>query len=133
MSDDREAIRDLLTAYCVAMDNGRFAELAALFVEDGVWDGAAGRAAIETRLAQRIPVGDEGPRRIHFLSNIRIAIDGTTAHAVSNWLVIRASGAGAMVGAAGTYDDDLIKRDGRWLFSRRSISEDIAGDLGLKR
>ena len=131
--NDREAIGDLLTAYCVAMDNGRFAELAALFVEDGIWDGASGRAAIEARLARRIPVGDEGPRRIHFLSNIRIAIHGTTAHVVSNWLVIRASEAGAMVGAAGTYDDELVKRDGRWLFRRRSISEDIAGDLGLRR
>jgi uncharacterized protein (TIGR02246 family) len=132
-ADDREAIRDLLTAYCVCMDNGEFAALAALFAEDGVWDGARGRAAIAARLGERIPVGDEGPRRIHFMSNIRIAIDGASAHVLSNWLVIRASDTGAMVGAAGSYVDDLVKRDGRWLFLRRSISEDIAGDLGLKR
>jgi SnoaL-like domain len=129
-----EAIKQLKARYCAYCDDNYDPEgIGSLFVEDGIWDGATGRAAIEARLAAHIPVGDEGPRRIHFLSNIRITIDGAIAHALSNWLVIRASAAGAMVGAAGTYDDDLVKRDGRWRFLRRRISEDIAGDLGLKR
>jgi len=130
--EDREAIRDLLSDYCVCMDNGRFGDMAALFVADGVWQDAVGRSEIEARVGSIVPAPDQGPRRIHFMSNIVIRIDGTEAKATSNWVVIRTSAHGAAVGAAGTYVDDLTKQNGRWLFRHRRISEDIPGDLGLK-
>jgi hypothetical protein len=132
-ADDREAIRDLLSAYCVCMDSGRFDELGALFVPDGTWNGVVGPAAIAARVGAIVPVAGEGPRRIHFLSNTMITLAGETAHAVSNWLVVRESAAGPMLGAAGTYVDDFVKRGGIWRFQCRAISEGIPGDLGLKR
>ena len=42
--DDKEAIRELLAEYCFRLDDGRFAEMAALFTEDGTWDTAFGKA-----------------------------------------------------------------------------------------
>ena len=130
---DREAIRELLAAYCVAMDTGDFAGLGALFAPDGVWQDKLGPAAIAAQVAAEVPTPSVGPRRIHFLSNIVIALDGDSATATSNWLVVRSSPAGAMLGAAGTYRDSLVRIGDAWRFARRAISEDIAGDLGLLR
>jgi hypothetical protein len=42
--DDKDAIRELLAEYCFRLDDGRFAEMAALFTEDGTWDTAFGKA-----------------------------------------------------------------------------------------
>lgn len=129
--EDKEAIRDLLSAYCQCMDNGRWREMAELFAEDGDWNGTIGRAAIAAKVAAVVPAPEVGPRRIHFLSNVIVRVSGVAAEATSNWLVIRASDAGPVVGAAGTYRDDLVKREGRWLIRRRRITHDIDGDLGL--
>ena len=131
-AEDKDAIRDLLSTYCVCMDTGRFDDLGALFAPDGIWNGVQGPAAIAERVGSIVPVRGEGPRRIHFLSNILIAVAGGTAHAVSNWMVVREGAAGAGLGAAGTYVDDLVKDTGAWRFRSRTITEDIAGDLGLK-
>ena len=53
---DKEEIREVLHAYCQCMDEGRFAELAALFAPDGEWIApyrtARGPAGIEAWLAQ---------------------------------------------------------------------------------
>src|SRR5215472_2048132 len=42
--DDKDAIRELLAEYCFHLDEGRFAEMAALFTEDGTWDTTFGKA-----------------------------------------------------------------------------------------
>ena len=46
-NDDAEknAIRELLATYCFHLDNYRFADMAALFTEDGVWDTAFGKGS----------------------------------------------------------------------------------------
>jgi hypothetical protein len=129
--EDKDSIRDLLATYCVCMDNGRWSEMAALFTPDGDWNGTVGRTAIETKVAAIVPSPEIGPKRIHFLSNVIVRINGAEAVATSNWLVIRASANGPIVGAAGTYHDDLIRQGDAWLIRRRRITHDIDGDLGL--
>ena len=37
MLEDKDAIREVLARYCYALDDGRFADMAALFTEDGTW------------------------------------------------------------------------------------------------
>ncbi len=129
--EDKDAIRDLLSLYCVCMDDGQWREMAALFTADGDWNGTVGRAAIEAKVATIVPAPGIGPRRIHFLSNVIIRVNGTDAEARSNWLVVRASDGGPILGAAGTYRDDLVKQGDAWLIRRRRITHDIDGDLGL--
>jgi SnoaL-like domain len=133
IGEDKDAIRDLLSEYCICMDNGRFDDLGLLFAPDGTWNGIEGPAAIAERIRSIVPVAGEGPRRIHFLSNVIIKVATDTAHAASNWMVVRESDQGPIVGAAGTYVDDLVRRDDGWRFQSRISREDIAGDLGLKR
>ena len=61
---EKNAIRELLATYCFHLDNYRFAEMAALFTEDGTWDTAfgkgTGRAGI---VAQAESIGAPGAPR----------------------------------------------------------------------
>ena len=105
--EDKEAIRELLSEYCFRMDDFRFAELGALFTEDGDWIApyarARGPAEIAALMARNIP-GE--PKRKHFIMNSLIRLDGDRAGARTSYLVVlQATGAGLVPSVAGTYDD----------------------------
>ena len=76
--EDKDTIREAMAAYCHALDACRFADVAGLFAEDGVWTTdygqAQGRAAIEKMLTSVVPVKGEGPQRKHYITNIIIKI-----------------------------------------------------------
>jgi uncharacterized protein (TIGR02246 family) len=63
--EDKDAIREIMAAYCHALDACRFADVASLFADDGVWTTdygeAKGRGAIEEMLRGIVPVKGEGP------------------------------------------------------------------------
>ena len=40
---EKDAIREVMAEYCFRLDNDRFADMAALFTEDGTWDTAFGK------------------------------------------------------------------------------------------
>ena len=94
--EDKEAIRELLSEYCFRMDDFRFAELGALFAEDGEWIApyarARGPAEIAALMTRNIPTE---PRRKHFIMNSLIRLDGDRASArTSYFVVLQAAGAG---------------------------------------
>src|SRR5262245_20122816 len=93
--EDKDAIREVMAAYCHALDAGRFADVANLFADDGIWTTdygeAKGRAAIERMLRSIVPVKGEGPQRKHYITNIIITVDGNSAVSVSDYLVVRES------------------------------------------
>ena len=130
--EDKDAIRELLAEYCFRLDEGRYDDMAALFTEDGTWDTAFGKAAGRAAIAElarslRVRAGPDRPRAVHLVTNIAIALDGTSARVRSNWMVIQNSPAGPKIGSGGAYIDDIVERDGRWLFHYRKIDRFIAG------
>jgi uncharacterized protein (TIGR02246 family) len=130
--EDKDAIRELLAEYCFHLDDGRYHEMAALFTEDGTWDTAFGRAAGRPAIAElassiRARAGADRPRAAHLVTNIVIALDGTRAHVRSNWMVMQNSPEGPKLGSGGGYIDEIVQRDGRWLFYYRKIDRFIAG------
>jgi len=50
--EDKDVIREVLAEYCFRLDDGRFAEMAALFTEDGTWDTAFGKATGRVAIAE---------------------------------------------------------------------------------
>jgi uncharacterized protein (TIGR02246 family) len=124
---DKDEIRELLARYCFALDADRFEEMAALFTPDGVWETAfgtgTGRDGIVAQ-ARSIATG-ERPRRAHLTTNIVIDLDGDSATARSNWVVIMNTPAGPAIGSGGAYADRLAKVDGRWFFKHRTIERYI--------
>ena len=131
--EDKEAIRGLLSEYCFRMDEFRFAELGALFTEDGEWIAryarARGPAEIAALMARNIPAE---PKRKHFIMNSLIRLDGDRASARTSYLVVlQASGSGLVPSVAGTYEDQLVRRADGWRFRERRLVHDLAGELAL--
>jgi hypothetical protein len=129
--EEKEAIREVLAEYCFRLDDGRFAEMAALFTENGTWDTAFGRAtgrAVIAELARdlRERSGDQRPRAAHLVTNISITLDGASAKVRSNWTVVQNSADGPKIGSGGAYHDELVKEHGQWLFRYRKIDRFIA-------
>src|ERR1700747_2905016 len=111
--EEKDAIREVLAEYCVRLDDGRFAEMAALFTENGVWDTAFGRATGRAAIAdharglrERAP--QPPPRAGHYVTNIVIALDGASATVRSNWTTVQNTPQGPQIGSGGAYHDDMV-------------------------
>ena len=126
---EKDAIREVMAEYCFRLDNDRFADMAALFTEDGTWDTAfgkgTGRAEVEALVRRLRQPGTARPRAIHHCTNVVIKVEGTTAKCFSNWVTVQNSEHGPKIGSAGSYTDDMVKQDGRWLFLYRKIDRFI--------
>lgn len=128
--EEKDAIREVLGTYCFHLDSGNFEAMAALFTEDGTWHTdfgkGTGRAGIVDH-ARSLRKGDEPrPRGVHLTTNIVIELNGERATVRSNWMVAQNTDAGPTVSSAGGYADDMVKRDGRWLFQLRRIDRFVA-------
>ena len=132
----KDAIRELMATYAQALDACRFADVAACFAPDGEWTtdyGAArGPAEIEAFIRGIVPVKGEGPQRKHYITNIIIKVDGETASAVSDYLIVREAEGGLIPVMGGTYRDKFVKTPAGWRFSRKELEHHIAGDMALK-
>jgi SnoaL-like domain len=129
--EEKDAIREVLAEYCFRLDDSRFAEMAALFTENGTWDTAFGRVTGRTAIAElarslRERAGDQRPRAAHLVTNISITLDGASARVRSNWTVVQNSPEGPRIGSGGAYRDELVKEHAQWLFRYRKIDRFIA-------
>ena len=126
---EKDAIREVMAEYCFRLDNDRFADMAALFTEDGTWDTAfgkgTGRAEVEALVRRIRQSANPRPRAIHHVTNVVIKVAGPTAKCFSNWVVVQNSPQGPKIGSAGSYTDDMVNQDGRWLFRYRKIDRFI--------
>ncbi len=137
VADEKDGIRELMARYCHALDACSFGEVASLFAENGEWTtpygSARGRAQIEALIARFVPRPGEGPQRKHYITNILVKLaDEGRASARSDYLIIRESQDGLIPVMGGTYIDAFIKQDGAWLFLRKELVHNIAGDMALK-
>ncbi len=135
ISEEKDAIREVMAEYCFALDGGRYDDMAALFTEDGTWDTAFGKATGRSAIAGhardiRVRAGDNRPRAVHLVTNIAIVLadgpGGETAEVRSNWTVVQNSPEGPKIGSGGAYADQMAKVSGRWLFRYRKIDRFIA-------
>jgi 3-phenylpropionate/cinnamic acid dioxygenase small subunit len=130
--EDKDTIRDVLHMYCQCMDEGRFAELGALFAADGEWvapyRSARGPAAITAWLTQSVP---PTPRRMHYVMNSLITVQGDSADAKSNYLVMVEGPDGPVPSVCGTYVDRLVREGGAWRFLRRELVHAFKGEMRL--
>ena len=129
--EEKDEIHEVLAEYCFRRDDGQFAEMAALFTEDGIWDTAFGKAAGRAAIADlarslRERAEQPRPRAIHLVTNIAIALDGARAQVRSNWTVVQNSPEGPKIGSGGGYRDELVKEGENWLFRYRKIDRFIA-------
>lgn len=142
-AEDRAMIEDLQARYLFALDFRDPDAYAATFAEDGVLDYGmgkiTGRDAIREMVvgmrasAERQRAEDTSGLRPaagrHNISNIVVDIDGNRATGTAYWFHMGNANAerSAQLNSFGHYEDEMVKVEGKWLFSLRKIyNEQIA-------
>ncbi|MCC7412485.1 MAG: nuclear transport factor 2 family protein [Gammaproteobacteria bacterium] len=121
---DRLDIRELLARYCICVDTGDADGFAAIFTEDALWSWAAvgleyrGRPALR-RLAQAIAECLTGAQ--HLACNPVIRLDDNDATSICQLTVFLSRPECIYTVLQGFYEDDLVRRGGRWLIARRVV------------
>jgi ketosteroid isomerase-like protein len=142
-AEDRAQIEDLQARYLFALDFRDPEAYAETFTEDGILDYGVGeikgRDAIRDMVAgmrrnaeaQRSEdtSGLRAAAGRHNISNIVIDVNGDTAVATAYWFHMGNANPerSAQLNSFGHYEDELVKVNGEWLFSKRKIyNEQIA-------
>jgi hypothetical protein len=127
---DKAQIEDLLVEYYNGLGQGR-EDFGHYYLEDGVLDVngiiGQGQKGIED-LYKKIGAASPNPSgTFHMLlSNLRVVVNGDTATADVVWTGINSDSVKAAPHFVeqGREHDELVKRNGRWLFKHRVITSD---------
>ncbi len=137
---DRVEIQDLQARYLFALDWLDADAYAATFTEDGVLDWASGiargREAIREEVHgmrahfdkhEKADAPTRPARLRHFISNVVVDFDGDRATGRAYWFELNDDNRDRRpyVGGYGHYEDELRRVDGRWLFTRRKIYNEM--------
>jgi ketosteroid isomerase-like protein len=140
-AQDRAEIEDLMARYLFAMDWNDYDTYAETFTEDGVLDYAGGTTqgreniraeakAFKEKVATMF-VDHEGNPAIlrHVLCHSSIRVEGDRAWHIGSWFEMANDGpeGAPKLGTYGTYEDELVRVDGSWLFKRRKIYNEFLG------
>ncbi len=137
---DRAEVEDLHARYLFALDWQDADAYAATFTEDGVLDWASGvvtgraairalvhdmKAAVDKQAAAAAPL--RPARRRHFVTNTVLSVQGDHARSVAYWFEYYDDNPDRHATSPnyGHYEDELRRVDGRWLFSRRKIYNEV--------
>ncbi len=130
--NDRAMIEDLQARYLFALDFGDPEAYANTFTEDGVLVYGSGTAVGRQEIYEvantgmRRPQAEDGLRPAkggHNITNIVIDVNGDRARSVAYWVSMGNNNPerSANMGAYGHYEDELVKIDGHWYFSKREV------------
>jgi len=134
-SDDRSAVEDVMARYVWTVDSLDADGYVAVFTEDAVIDSngsiSKGHAEIRKIVTSLIARRDDNKAKgvptanlYHLISNVRITFPapGEALHQ-SYWQTVRRDTDGKMTAAAmGRSEDRLVKRNGKWLIQRRTLT-----------
>lgn len=126
---DRAAIADLITRYYNNFGNGVESKVGEFYAEDGEMVlGTRSYKGIEAIRGAYAAVPATAPQRQSFalnilISNMLVVVHGDTATArlVFTETVTDKQGDAPRILTQGREFDNLVKRDGRWLISKRQI------------
>jgi ketosteroid isomerase-like protein len=138
---DKQAITEVLYAYCAHLDRMDLDALAALFTDDCVVEygpeprlQSRGAAGLRRDLARMW----RWARTSHHLSNVMVTLeeDGVHAGAISYVLAWHERADGSSATMMGRYQDRLVREGGRWRISRRRqelTGNDAGFDVNINR
>jgi len=150
-TEDRAQIEDLQARYMFALDFGDVDTYVSTFTEDGIldivgmkWQGREEIREIISGMSEDAPEGEEEPAAKeaqgpypatgrHNITNIVLKIDGDKAAGRAYWFSYGNNNPerSAQLNSYGHYEDELVKVDGQWLFSKRVIyNEQVAEWIG---
>ncbi len=128
---DRLAIRELFGLYGDASCRGDAVAWLETFAEDCEWNTHIFRRSGKKDLREQWDALWGAFDKLGFLSEIGwIQVDGDTAKASSQAREIIRLKDGGLFKLIGHYEDDLVKIDGQWLFSRRNYQPLVVEEPG---
>ncbi|MGH8325538.1 MAG: nuclear transport factor 2 family protein [Steroidobacteraceae bacterium] len=134
-ADDRAEIENLSNRYMVALDAGDIDTIMTAWAQDGVLEWARGtergapairKAMADFSKAREVPVPEGAasrPRTRHHILNHVIDVSGDTARTTAYWFGItnQTPQKDVQLFFFGHYEDELVRRGGRWLFKQRRV------------
>ena len=127
---DRAAIHALLIAYGATLDARDFDGFARLFGDDGVYVAGGGREARGAAAGEMMRQvfgrnqSGAGEPNFHLFYNEVVTFDGKDrAHATSMslWMGPDKETKRPIALMSGRYEDELVRKGGKWLFARRTV------------
>jgi hypothetical protein len=132
---DRALIENLQARYMFALDFGDIDKYVATFTEDGVldigegeWRGRDTIRQVLTAMPKQTPADTDDPKQHpstgrHSITNIVIRIEGDSAYGRAYWFHMSNNNPqrSATLDSYGHYEDEMVKVNGTWLFSKRKI------------
>lgn len=141
-AEDRAAIEDLQARYLFALDFHDPDLYVSTFTPDGVLDYGSGevkgREAIKAVIARMpSPAATAGLRAAaarHNISNDVIPVEGDKAFSRSYWFHYSNDNPQrrGIFDGFGHYEDELVKTNGKWLFTKRKIYNDGRDEWSYK-
>jgi ketosteroid isomerase-like protein len=127
--EDREQILEVLNAYGATLDRRDFTAFGQLFAEDAAYGSekapTRGRAAIQAMLEKTLaanPSNLPGPNsHLYFNPSIHVEGDRATVQSKGAYTVPDAATKTTQLVFFISYDDTLVRRDGRWVFQQRFL------------
>jgi hypothetical protein len=145
-AEDRSAIEDLQARYLFAMDFHNPDLYVTMFTEDGILDVGSGeikgRKAIREVVAKMpnfsagpVPQGLWPAVGRHNISNIVVKIDGNKATGRAYWFHYSNNNPErrGVFDGFGHYEDEMVKANGTWLFSKRRIYNEQRNEWAFKQ
>lgn len=143
-AQDRAEIENLMARYLFAMDWNDFEAYAEMFTEDGELDYASGNAkgreailetvrAFKDRIGKHYVDAEGKPAKLrHVVAQTVIRVEGDRAWSTAMWYEMANDGEGGKprIGTFGTYEDELRRVDGMWMFARRRINNEFLEGRG---
>jgi len=131
LAHEKEAIAELIVRYNYAIDHNDFQGWADCFAPEGIFNGMIGRYAAHGELdrftADVKKLTATTPNLRHYVTNIQTEVNGNEAHSRCFLMMTSTSKeGGTKIVIAGEYEDKLVKRNGRWLFTERKVHIDGA-------
>jgi hypothetical protein len=144
-ADDRAEIENLSNRYMIAVDAGDIETVMAAWADDGVLEWVFGvehgKEAIRKAMSGfggarpvDIPEGATSrPRMHHMIINHVIDVIGNSAKTVAYWFNFTNNTPQNDVQLMyfGHYEDELVKKDGRWLFKKRKVFNESRSNRAL--
>lgn len=128
--EDKFAIEERIGLYNQTLDLGRYEEFLACWCDDGTFHGLGGPYVGKADL-RRFTDGYDANYRLrlnglrHFTVNIVSRVNGDRATSNSHIQLTITGAKGAHILFTGRYEDELRRVDGEWLFSRRTLHQDM--------
>ncbi|MBU1054903.1 MAG: nuclear transport factor 2 family protein [Proteobacteria bacterium] len=123
---EKDLIHETIANYCYYFDGAEFDKWVDMFTDDGIFDCGVlgvqeGKEALKA-FTQSIPLTNGLPMMKHCIMNEVINVTGNSATAKSYFIMLRPNSDGiSIISMSGRYTDELVKRNGSWLFKQRKL------------